>query len=63
MLTQVQLLYLIFKVNKHKLKLIQELVIHILRLAVADDNDALIWIIKNMLEDGLSFDNIIDVVL
>jgi len=63
MLAQVQLHNLILKVHEHKLKLIQELVVDILRFVITNDNDALIWIIKNVLEDWLSLDNIIYVVL
>ena len=43
--------------------MVQELVIHILRFAITNNNDALIRIIKNMLKNRLSFDDIINVVL
>ena len=43
--------------------MIQELVVHVLRFVVTNDNDALLRVIKNVLEDGLSFDNIINVML
>jgi len=62
-LAQVQLHNLILKVHEHKLKLVQELVVDVLRFVVTNDNDTLIWIIKNMLENGLSLDNIINVML
>lgn len=42
MLAQMQLLDLVLKVNEHELKLIQELVVDVLCLAITDDNDALI---------------------
>ena len=54
---------LILKADKHELKVVQELVVHILRFAITNDNDALIRIIKNMFKNGLSFDDIINVVL
>jgi hypothetical protein len=54
---------LILKANKHELKVVQELVVHILRFAITNDNNALIRIIKNMLKNRLSFDDIINVVL
>ena len=63
MLAQMKLHNLILKVEEHKLELVQELVIHILRLVVTNDNDAFIWIIKNMLEDGLSLDYIVNIML
>ena len=62
-LAQVQLLDLVLKVHEHKLELIQELVVHVLSFVVTNDNDALIWVIKNVLENGLSLNNIINVVL
>ena len=63
MFAQMKLHNLILKVEEHKLELVQELVIHILRLVVTNDNDAFIWIIKNMLEDGLSLDYIVNIML
>lgn len=63
MFAQMKLHNLILKVEEHKLELVQELVIHILRLVVTNDNDAFIWIIKNMLENGLSFDYIVNIML
>ena len=63
MLAQVQLHDLVLKVHEHKLELIQELVVHVLSFVVTNDNDALIWVIKNVLENGLSLDNIINVML
>tara|TARA_B110000285_G_C15063088_1_gene583497 strand:+ start:729 stop:977 length:249 start_codon:yes stop_codon:yes gene_type:complete len=63
MLAQVHLHDLILKVDEHELEMVQELVVHVLRFAITDDNDALIRIIKNMLKNGLSFDNIVNVVL
>ena len=63
MFAQMKLHNLILKVEEHKLELVQELVIHILRLVVTYDNDAFIWIIKNMLENGLSFDYIVNIML
>ena len=63
MLTQVQLHDLILEVHEHKLKMIQELVVHVLRFVVTNDNDALLRVIKNVLENGLSLYNIINVML
>ena len=63
MLAQVHLHDFILKVDKHELKMVQELVINVLRFAVTDDNDALIRVIKNMLKNGLSFNDIVNVVL
>ena len=54
---------LILKADKHELKVVQELVVHILCFSITNDNDALIRIIKNMFKNGLSFDDIINVVL
>jgi hypothetical protein len=42
MFAQMKLHNLILKVEEHKLELVQELVIHILRLVVTYDNDAFI---------------------
>ena len=63
MLAEVHLHDLILKADKHELKVVQELIVYILRFAITNNNDALIRIIKNMLKNRLSFDDIINVVL